>query len=101
MLADEVRKARGNRKEIVGQITESIMHRMEQEGLTADIEGREKNLYSLYNKMVSKKLSFSEVLDVYAFRIVADDVDACDAGDVAATSDYAAAVGAAVTDDKR
>jgi len=77
VLAGEVRKARGNRKEIVTQITESIVHRMEQEGLTADIQGREKGLYSLYKKMVRKKLPFSEVLDVYAFRIVVDDVDAC------------------------
>lgn len=77
VLADVVRKARGNRKEIVGQITDSIQHRMEQEGLTADIQGREKNLYSLYKKMVSKKLSFSEVMDVYAFRVVVDDVDSC------------------------
>ena len=77
VLADVVRKARGNRKEIVGQITDSIQHRMDQEGLTADIKGREKNLYSLYKKMVSKKLSFSEVMDVYAFRVVVDDVDSC------------------------
>ena len=77
VLADQVRKSRGNRKEIVTQITDAIMHRMEQEGLTADIQGREKNLYSLYKKMVAKKLSFSEVLDVYAFRIVVDDVDSC------------------------
>ena len=77
VLADEVRKARGNRKEIVVQITDAIQHRMEQEGLAADIQGREKNLYSLYKKMVRKKLSFSEVLDVYAFRIVVEDVDAC------------------------
>jgi GTP diphosphokinase / guanosine-3',5'-bis(diphosphate) 3'-diphosphatase len=77
VLADVVRKARGNRKEIVSKITESIQHRMEQEGLTADIEGREKNLYSLYKKMVRKKLSFSEVLDVFAFRVIVDDVDSC------------------------
>ncbi len=77
VLADVVRKARGNRKEIVSKITESIQHRMEQEGLTADIEGREKNLYSLYQKMVRKKLSFSEVLDVFAFRVIVDDVDSC------------------------
>ena len=77
VLANEVRKARGNRKEIVGQITEATINRMEQEGLTADVQGREKNLYSLYRKMVDKKLSFSEVLDVYAFRIVVDDVDSC------------------------
>jgi len=77
VLAGAVRKARGNRKEIVSQITTSALERMEQEGLTAEIQGREKNLYSLYQKMVSKQLSFSEVTDVYAFRIVVDDVDAC------------------------
>ncbi len=77
VLANEVRKVRGNRKEIVGQIAESISNRMEQEGLTADIQGREKNLYGVYKKMVSKRLPFSEVHDVYAFRIVVDDVDAC------------------------
>nr|WP_320167371.1 bifunctional (p)ppGpp synthetase/guanosine-3',5'-bis(diphosphate) 3'-pyrophosphohydrolase [uncultured Methylophaga sp.] len=77
VLQDAVRKSRGNRKEIVTQITASILNRMEQEGLSADIQGREKNLYSLYKKMVSKQLSFSEVMDVYAFRIIVDDVDAC------------------------
>lgn len=77
VLQGAVRKARGNRKEIVSQITASILNRMEQEDLTADIQGREKNLYSLYKKMVNKQLSFSEVMDVYAFRIIVDDVDAC------------------------
>jgi len=77
VLQDAVRKSRGNLKEIVTQITASILNRMEQEGLSADIQGREKNLYSLYKKMVSKQLSFSEVMDVYAFRIIVDDVDAC------------------------
>jgi len=77
VLSGAVRKARGNRKEIVSQITSSALERMEQEGLTAEIQGREKNLYSLYQKMVSKQLPFSEVMDVYAFRIVVDDVDAC------------------------
>lgn len=77
VLADAVRKARGNRKEIVSQITASILNRMEQEGLIADIQGREKNLYSLYQKMLSKQLPFSEVMDVYAFRIVVEDIDAC------------------------
>ena len=77
VLSDAVRKARGHRKEVVGQITASILNRMEQEGIGADIQGREKDLYSLYLKMIAKKLSFSEVMDVYAFRIVVDDVDTC------------------------
>ena len=77
VLLNAVRKARGNRKEIVSQITSSILNRMEQENLSADIQGREKNLYSLYRKMVNKQLRLSEVMDVYAFRIIVDDVDAC------------------------
>ena len=77
VLADAVRKARGNRKEIISQITASILNRMEQEGLTADIQGREKDLYSLYKKMTEKQLPFSEVMDVYAFRIIVNDVAAC------------------------
>jgi GTP pyrophosphokinase/guanosine-3',5'-bis(diphosphate) 3'-pyrophosphohydrolase len=77
VLTDTIRKARGNRKEIVSQITASILERMEHENITAEIQGREKNVYSLYQKMVSKRLSFAEVFDVYAFRIVVDDVDSC------------------------
>jgi len=77
VLTDAVRKARGNRKEIVSQIISSTLERIEQENIEADIQGREKNIYSIYKKMVSKNLSFSEVMDVYAFRIVVNDVDAC------------------------
>lgn len=77
VLNTAVKRARGNRKEIVSQITTTIMNRMEQESLIAEIQGREKDLYSLYQKMVNKQLSFSEVTDVYAFRIVVDDVDSC------------------------
>ncbi len=77
VLSDVIRKARGNRKEIISQITASILNRMEQENISADIQGREKNRYSLYQKMVSKRLSFDDVTDVYAFRIIVDDVDTC------------------------
>ncbi|RLA05585.1 MAG: guanosine-3',5'-bis(diphosphate) 3'-diphosphatase, partial [Gammaproteobacteria bacterium] len=76
-ISNAVKRARGNRKEILSQITASIQQRMEQEGLSADIQGREKNLYSLYQKMVNKHLPFSEVMDVYAYRIVVDDVASC------------------------
>jgi guanosine-3',5'-bis(diphosphate) 3'-pyrophosphohydrolase len=39
--------------------------------------GREKNLYSIYNKMVKKELRFYEVMDIYAFRVIVDDIDTC------------------------
>ncbi len=77
VLAAAVKKARGNRKEVVARIREAIAQRLEQEGLQARVQGREKHLYSIYEKMRSKRLSFSEVFDVYAFRIIVDSVDAC------------------------
>jgi RelA/SpoT family (p)ppGpp synthetase len=77
VLADAVRKARGNRKEIVSNIQGAIERRLYQEQLTGRVLGREKHLYSIYRKMRRKHLSFSEVYDVYAFRILVDNVDTC------------------------
>ncbi|MGK0440633.1 MAG: RelA/SpoT family (p)ppGpp synthetase [Pseudohongiellaceae bacterium] len=70
-------QARGHRKELVEQIEESIEHCLEREGHSAVISGREKHLYSIYKKMHGKKKSFSEIMDIYAFRIEVDDVDTC------------------------
>jgi len=77
ILSEAVRKARGNRKEVVGKIRETIEQRLAQEQLPGRIMGREKHLYSIYQKMRTKRLSFSEVFDVYAFRIIVDSVDSC------------------------
>ncbi len=77
ILAEAVRKARGNRKEILQKIATAIEERLSQEGLTGRVLGREKHLYSIYQKMRNKHLSFSEVFDVYAFRVIVDRVDAC------------------------
>jgi RelA/SpoT family (p)ppGpp synthetase len=77
VLQETVKKARGNRKEIVHKIGETIKNRLEQENLHGWVVGREKHLYSLYRKMRNKELSFSDVFDVYAFRIIVDSVDAC------------------------
>jgi len=77
ILSEAVKKARGNRKEVVSKIRETIEQRLAQEHLRGRIKGREKHLYSIYQKMRSKRLSFSEVFDVYAFRIIVDSVDSC------------------------
>jgi len=77
VLAKAVKAARGNRRELVGKILVSIEQRLAEARLPAVIKGREKNLYSIYKKMVEKHLSFSEVLDIYAFRVVVDDTPSC------------------------
>ncbi len=77
ILKASLYKARGNRKEVVSKIEEAICERLRQEGLKGDVVGREKHLYSIYKKMKTKQLAFSEVMDVYAVRIIVDSVDAC------------------------
>lgn len=76
-IASAVRAARGHRKEIVSKIEGSISRYLSREGHTAEISGREKHLYSIYLKMRNKRKSFSDIMDVYAFRIVVDSVDSC------------------------
>ncbi len=68
---------RGNRKELVEKIQSAIEIRLERESINAIVIGREKHLYSIYQKMRLKKKSFNEIMDVYAFRIVVDEVDTC------------------------
>jgi len=77
MISEAVRKGRGNRKEVISRIKETIEQRLQQEVLVGRVQGREKRVYSIYQKMRTKRLSFSEVFDVYAFRIIVDSVDAC------------------------
>ncbi|MDP2286813.1 MAG: bifunctional GTP diphosphokinase/guanosine-3',5'-bis pyrophosphate 3'-pyrophosphohydrolase [Pseudohongiella sp.] len=72
-----VKAVRGNRKEIVKQIQTAIEACLAREGLPGRTIGREKHLYSIYEKMRSKRKPFSEIMDVYAFRIVVDSVDTC------------------------
>lgn len=76
-ISAAVKNIRGNRKEIVSQIQTSLEACLEREGLPGRTIGREKHLYSIYEKMRSKRKSFSEIMDVYAFRIIVDRADTC------------------------
>lgn len=77
VLKESVRKARGNRRELVSGIEKVMQDALQAKHIQAQTWGREKHLYSLYKKMRRKRLSFTEVLDVYAFRIIVEDVDLC------------------------
>lgn len=72
-LGKAVKAARGNRREVVGKILDSVNNILETAGLYAEVQGREKTLYGIYRKMQDKNLSFSQVLDVYGFRVVVKD----------------------------
>ncbi|MCG7896385.1 MAG: bifunctional GTP diphosphokinase/guanosine-3',5'-bis pyrophosphate 3'-pyrophosphohydrolase [Candidatus Thiodiazotropha taylori] len=76
-LQRAVADARGHHRELVENVEMALSTRLEQEDFEGEVYGRQKHLYSIYKKMVEKKLSFSEVVDVFAFRIVVDRVDTC------------------------
>lgn len=76
-LSTAVKQARGNRRELLEKIQHEILGRLEQAGITADVSGREKHLYSIYRKMKNKELMFNDVMDIYAFRVVVSSIDNC------------------------
>ena len=77
VLVKATKAARGNRREVVGKIRNAIELRLQESGLDAKVNGREKHLYSIYNKMAEKHLTFSEVLDIYGFRVIVKDIPSC------------------------
>ena len=76
-LEKAVKAARGNRREVIGKILESAQRAVGEAKLEAEIMGREKTIYSIYRKMRDKQLSFSQVLDVYGFRVVVEHALEC------------------------
>ncbi len=76
-IANAIKAAAGHRKEVVSRIRDNIDRCLTQEGHDAEVFGREKHLYSIYMKMRGQHKSFSDIMDVYAFRIIVDNVDTC------------------------
>jgi GTP pyrophosphokinase len=76
-IREALTQARGRRLGVVAEIQEAIENRLAREGLSATVSGREKHLWSIYQKMKVKKRSFKSLMDVFAFRIVVESVDDC------------------------
>ncbi len=77
VLAKAVKAARGNRRALVEKVQDAIQSKLKDAGVEAAVTGREKHLYSIYKKMQGKSLTFSEVYDIYGFRVIVKDVPAC------------------------
>jgi len=77
VLSKAVKSARGNRRELVSKVLDAIKRKLKSAGVEAQALGREKHLYSIYTKMREKHLTFAQVLDVFGFRIIVNDVPSC------------------------
>ena len=80
VLSKALNKSRGRRKDLIGRVQQEVEARFAGQGMQVRILGREKTLYSVYNKMHNKHLSFSEVTDIYGFRIVVPTLGDCYTG---------------------
>ena len=78
MLESAIKKSSGGRKRIVSKIRRELKRHLKSNGIeNVGVKGREKNIYSIYRKIKSKHKPFSEILDVYGFRILVDEIDDC------------------------
>ncbi len=76
-LINARKQSQGNRKAILRKIQTAIEQQLAHVNVQAAVSGREKNIFGVYEKMRSKRVSFKEVYDVIGFRIIVNDVDTC------------------------
>ena len=77
VIAERIRAVLGNRREAMARIEDAVSTRLAAEHLTHRIVSRIKSPYSIYSKMRSEHKSFTQVMDVYGFRVVVDSVPHC------------------------
>ena len=77
VIREAVKRARGNRKDAIDGVKTEMLGRLADAHIEAEVKGREKHLFSIYNKMVKKEVQFHEVMDIYAFRVIVKDIDTC------------------------
>ncbi|MDP3560698.1 MAG: bifunctional GTP diphosphokinase/guanosine-3',5'-bis pyrophosphate 3'-pyrophosphohydrolase [Legionellaceae bacterium] len=77
-IKSAIEKSRGNRRELTQKIEHDLQEALEDLNIPYEhVFGRQKHLYSIYRKMRQKKASFSEISDVFAFRVITEDIDSC------------------------
>src|SRR5690625_5182151 len=77
VLKEKLRRQRGARGETLAQVRQIIEARLVEAGVEGAVIGREKHLWSIYQKMRSKNQDFQDIFDVYGYRVIVADVDAC------------------------
>lgn len=76
-LAKAVAKSRGRRRDLLQKVQKELESVFVAADMPVRIAGREKSLFSIYKKMVFKRLSFAQVTDIYGFRLIVPKVIDC------------------------
>ena len=76
-IEEEMAKRSAAHEEFLASIQLRIQQRLEQEGIRCKVYGRVKHTYSIYRKMFAQNKTLDEIFDLYAFRVIVDDIPEC------------------------
>ena len=94
ILSKAIKKAKGERRTKISEVSDFLKKRLKEAGISAEVQGREKHLYSVFLKMQARRNTFDDkhlyseknrdprkkfdqILDLFAFRIIVNSVDEC------------------------
>ena len=77
VIEKALKRRKGTQRQNVKTISGRIRKALEEENIEGQVLGREKRMFSIYRKMIEKKLMLADVADVFGFRIIVDDVSTC------------------------
>jgi len=76
-IADQLAERSSTHEEFMASVQEKITQRLAQEHISCAVYGRVKHIYSIYRKMYTQNKTLDEIFDLYAFRVIVDDIPAC------------------------
>ena len=76
-IADELSARSSAHEEFMASIQKKIEDRLAEEGIKCTVYGRVKHIYSIYRKMYAQNKTLDEIFDLYAFRVIVDDIPEC------------------------
>ncbi|MDA8193698.1 MAG: bifunctional (p)ppGpp synthetase/guanosine-3',5'-bis(diphosphate) 3'-pyrophosphohydrolase [Thermaerobacter sp.] len=76
-MKDSVSRKRQERERVVDEVILDLKERLESMGVVAEVSGRAKHLYSIYQKMVKQGKDFAQIYDLVAVRVLVESVKDC------------------------
>ncbi len=77
MIARELEEKRVEREQFIDRVVSELREALQSEGIQADVSGRPKHIYSIWNKMRNKHLSFGQLYDLRALRVIVSNERDC------------------------
>jgi GTP pyrophosphokinase len=71
-INSKLQETKRERTKFINEFSEPIIKELTEQGLSFDIKGRSKSIFSIWTKMKKQQVSFEEIYDLFAIRIIVD-----------------------------